>query len=229
MTGKYSNSIQSEVLKAWNFFLFWNYFFCSFFSVPIIPSYLYSIEHAKNATEIQTIRPKTPSLSSDSFQSIFSYYDNSSMSTGNYSEGTTPGDFYHAQTEQMVVNMSTASSSDCPKEDKDLLNENVQVGLLFASKATVQLITNPFIGPMTNRYAFSLVPCICLSVASAGFTLTLRVKNMWVPVFSFVFFWGLGWGKEGNDILMLSKELGGLGKSAKCPYFLGVSLGLPMP
>lgn len=125
--------------------------------MPIIPSYLYSIEHQQNVTEIQTIKPVTGSVRMDRFQSIFSYYDNSTMLTGNQSEEETrPGDFYRAQTEQMVVNM-TKTSSDCPKEDKDLLNENVRVGLLFASKATVQLLTNPFIGPMTNRYAlFSL-------------------------------------------------------------------------
>ena len=34
---------------------------------------------------------------------------------------------------------------------KDIVNENVAVGLMFASKAIVQLITNPFIGPLTNR------------------------------------------------------------------------------
>lgn len=126
-----------------------------FFSVPIIPSYLYSIEHQENATEVQTVGPEAASLKLDSFQSIFSYYDNSTMVTGNHSEGTGPGDSYHVQTQQMAINM-TKPSSDCPKEDKDLLNENVQVGLLFASKATVQLITNPFIGPMTNRYAASV-------------------------------------------------------------------------
>jgi hypothetical protein len=29
--------------------------------------------------------------------------------------------------------------------------ENRWVGIMFASKAFVQLITNPFIGPLTNR------------------------------------------------------------------------------
>jgi len=29
--------------------------------------------------------------------------------------------------------------------------ENRWVGVMFASKAFVQLITNPFIGPLTNR------------------------------------------------------------------------------
>ena len=29
---------------------------------------------------------------------------------------------------------------------------NAKVGLMFASKPIVQLIANPFIGPLTNRY-----------------------------------------------------------------------------
>uniref|UniRef100_A0A2D4L076 Major facilitator superfamily (MFS) profile domain-containing protein n=1 Tax=Micrurus paraensis TaxID=1970185 RepID=A0A2D4L076_9SAUR len=124
--------------------------------VPIIPSYLYSIRHPKNVTDVQTIRPETPSVNLNRLQIIFSYYDNSTIVTGNNSERTRPEDYYYAQTEQMVVNMTktTPSSLDCPKKDKELVNENVEVGLLFASKATVQLLTNPFIGPMTNRYVF---------------------------------------------------------------------------
>ena len=34
-------------------------------------------------------------------------------------------------------------------------NENVLVGAMFASKAFVQLLTNPFIGPLTNRCVHS--------------------------------------------------------------------------
>jgi DHA1 family solute carrier family 18 vesicular amine transporter 1/2 len=34
---------------------------------------------------------------------------------------------------------------------EELLQENVEVGVMFASKAFVQLFTNPFIGPITNR------------------------------------------------------------------------------
>uniref|UniRef100_A0A8C5WVX6 Solute carrier family 18 member A2 n=1 Tax=Laticauda laticaudata TaxID=8630 RepID=A0A8C5WVX6_LATLA len=102
--------------------------------------------------------PVTPSVNSNRLQSIFSYYDNSTIVTGNNSERTRPEDYYYAQTEQMVVNMTktTPSFSDCPKKDKELVNENVEVGLLFASKATVQFLTNPFIGPMTNRYKYLL-------------------------------------------------------------------------
>lgn len=127
--------------------------------MPIIPSYLYSIEHERNATEIQTTKPNLPSATMDSFQSIFSYYDNSTMVTGNESDRTQPGELHQTQTEQMVVSV-TPSPSDCPKDDKELLNENVRVGLLFASKATVQLMTNPFIGPLTNRYVVPAAPAL---------------------------------------------------------------------
>ena len=36
---------------------------------------------------------------------------------------------------------------------RDIVNENMVVGLMFASKAILQLITNPFVGPITNRLA----------------------------------------------------------------------------
>ncbi|XP_031246718.1 synaptic vesicular amine transporter isoform X2 [Mastomys coucha] len=123
--------------------------------VPIIPSYLYSIKHEKNATEIQTTRPALTASSSESFHSIFSYYNNSTLFTGNVTGGLPGGQSHKATTTQHTVTNMTVPS-DCPSEDKDLLNENVQVGLLFASKATVQLITNPFIGLLTNRIGYPI-------------------------------------------------------------------------
>ncbi|NXU60621.1 VMAT2 protein, partial [Horornis vulcanius] len=147
--------------------------------VPIIPSYLYSIEHEKNATEIQTTKPNLPSATMDSFQSIFSYYDNSTMVTGNESDQTQPGVLHQTQTEQMVVSVAP-SPSDCPKDDKELLNENVRVGLLFASKATVQLMTNPFIGPLTNRigYQIPLFAGFCIMFVS---TISKCPHLIWIP------------------------------------------------
>lgn len=38
---------------------------------------------------------------------------------------------------------------------KLLASENVHVGLMFGSKALVQLLVNPWIGPLTNRWAFN--------------------------------------------------------------------------
>ncbi|XP_010012492.1 PREDICTED: synaptic vesicular amine transporter-like, partial [Nestor notabilis] len=160
--------------------------------VPIIPSYLYSIKHEKNASEIQTTKPSVVSTTMDNFQSIFSYYDNSTMVTGNASDQTQPGELHPTQTEQMIVNV-TPSPSDCPKEDKDLLNENVQVGLLFASKATVQLITNPFIGPLTNRIGYQ-IPLF------AGFCI------MFVSTIMFAF-------SGSYTLLFIARSLQGVGSS----------------
>lgn len=35
---------------------------------------------------------------------------------------------------------------------EELVNENTEVGIMFASKPIVQALTNPFIGPLTNKY-----------------------------------------------------------------------------
>ena len=42
-------------------------------------------------------------------------------------------------------------AASCLQDSLFLEEENVRVGLLFASKAVVQLLVNPFIGPLTNR------------------------------------------------------------------------------
>lgn len=34
---------------------------------------------------------------------------------------------------------------------KDLIEETVAVGIMFASKAIVQLMANPIVGPLTHR------------------------------------------------------------------------------
>ncbi|KAJ7411292.1 Synaptic vesicular amine transporter [Pitangus sulphuratus] len=169
--------------------------------VPIIPSYLYSIEHEKNATEIQTTKPKLISATMDSFQSIFSYYDNTTMVTGNESDKTQPSELHHTQTEEMIVNV-TPAPPDCPRDDKELLNENVRVGLLFASKATVQLLTNPFIGPLTNRIGYQ-IPLF------AGFCI------MFVSTIMFAF-------SGSYALLFIARSLQGVGSS--CSSVAGMGL-----
>ncbi|XP_014867595.1 PREDICTED: synaptic vesicular amine transporter [Poecilia mexicana] len=119
--------------------------------VPIIPSYLYNLDESADV-EIRngSLSPQAPS---GSFHAIVSLYDNSvRLSGSNSTVGTadparpTPA---HAPLPR--------NSSDCPQSTSRLLNENVKVGMLFASKATVQLLTNPFIGPLTNRYGSALL------------------------------------------------------------------------
>ena len=52
-------------------------------------------------------------------------------------------------------NQQAQSATLSPKMKQDrhktLTEENVHVGLMFGSKALVQLLTNPWIGPLTNK------------------------------------------------------------------------------
>lgn len=39
------------------------------------------------------------------------------------------------------------------QQHRELLQETVAVGIMFASKAFVQLLANPIVGPLTHKYA----------------------------------------------------------------------------
>uniref|UniRef100_A0A8C4RMC9 Solute carrier family 18 member 2 n=1 Tax=Erpetoichthys calabaricus TaxID=27687 RepID=A0A8C4RMC9_ERPCA len=172
--------------------------------VPIIPSYLYTAEHEASLTKPHTERPDLGSLSSsDAFYSIFSYYDNSTLVTSNTSAETTqsPASFPSSTTQTAVMN-TTDADSDCPKKDKDLVNENVKVGLLFASKATVQLITNPFIGVLTNRIGYQ-IPMF------AGFCIMFVSTIMFACSESYAF-------------LFLARSLQGIGSSCSSVAGMGM-------
>ncbi|XP_035848355.1 synaptic vesicular amine transporter-like [Sander lucioperca] len=118
--------------------------------VPIIPSYLYTLDEStdvvlKNSTASQLAAPGT-------FHSIVSLYDNTVRSSGSNATGRSPDLVPTA----LAATELPHNISDCPQSASRLVNENVKVGLLFASKATVQLIINPFIGPLTNRIGYQL-------------------------------------------------------------------------
>uniref|UniRef100_A0A667GQM1 Solute carrier family 18 member A2 n=1 Tax=Lynx canadensis TaxID=61383 RepID=A0A667GQM1_LYNCA len=169
--------------------------------VPIIPSYLYSINHEKNASEVQTAKPVLTASTSGRFQNIFSYYDNTTMVTGNSTGELQWGPPPAASTQHTVTNTS-AVPSDCPSENKDLLNENVQVGLLFASKATIQLLTNPFIGLLTNRIGYP-IPMF------AGFCI------MFVSTIMFAF-------SSSYAFLLIARSLQGIGSSCSSVAGMGM-------
>lgn len=112
--------------------------------VPIIPSYLYNLDEPTDVV----LKNNTPSQQGPpgAFHSIVSLYDNTVRSSGSNTTARSSDLAPTAPAAELPQN-----SSDCPQSTSTLLNENVKVGMLFASKATVQLITNPFIGPLTNR------------------------------------------------------------------------------
>ncbi|MGH0123921.1 UNVERIFIED_CONTAM: hypothetical protein FKN15_015447 [Acipenser sinensis] len=172
--------------------------------VPIIPSYLYTADHKASPVKNQTASPGPDTVpSSNTFQNIFSYYDNSTRLPGNTTEETSQraARVSYTTTTSPVTN-ATEAPSDCPKKDKRLLNENVKVGLLFASKATVQLITNPFIGPLTNRIGYQ-VPMF------AGFCI------MFLSTVMFAF-------SESYTLLFLARSLQGIGSSCSSVAGMGM-------
>jgi len=52
-----------------------------------------------------------------------------------------------------AVNITTLSPQQSmqQKRHEDLIKETVPVGMMFASKAFVQLLANPIVGPLTHR------------------------------------------------------------------------------
>lgn len=50
----------------------------------------------------------------------------------------------------VIVDDGGATAADMAKHN-ELIQENVEVGILLASKPFIQLLANPFVGPLTNR------------------------------------------------------------------------------
>ncbi|XP_059376241.1 synaptic vesicular amine transporter isoform X1 [Carassius carassius] len=164
--------------------------------VPIIPSYLYSVDdEAAQSVRNHSMSPLSPS---GTFQSIVSLYDNTTRLTGFSPQMSTASPMTPAYTSVTPPQ----DKSDCPKADDQLLNENVKVGLLFASKATVQLITNPFIGPLTNRIGYQ-IPMF------AGFCI------MFVSTLMFAF-------SSSYTLLFLARSLQGVGSSCSSVAGMGM-------
>ncbi|CAL8361889.1 unnamed protein product [Boreogadus saida] len=175
--------------------------------VPIIPSYLYTMDD----TPVPVVRNSTPAPQSSgpgSFQSIVSLYDNTVQVTGGNataqpsSDRNLPLSIANTAAPTTQVTWTPQPGDDCPNSSKKLLNENVKVGLLFASKATVQLITNPFIGPLTNRIGYQLPIFI-------GFCI------MFLSTIMFAF-------SSSYTLLFLARSLQGVGSSCSSVAGMGM-------
>ncbi len=126
-------------------------------SVPIIPEFLYAIRHrGDNVTPIANeavTEPydvySTPTVYdnaavdnnvSDACQAIA---NNRKFCSQSCSQSKQPCSFSTGASEAQVAQFIS--------KHNELLNENVEVGVMFASKAFVQLLANPFVGPLTNK------------------------------------------------------------------------------
>uniref|UniRef100_UPI0037E9B4A2 synaptic vesicular amine transporter n=1 Tax=Semicossyphus pulcher TaxID=241346 RepID=UPI0037E9B4A2 len=164
--------------------------------VPIIPSYLYNLDESTEAAlKNNTVSQPGPA---GSFNSIVSLYDNTVRSSS--SNATTSS--AHLIPAAPTAAAPPQNSSDCPRSTSMLLNENVKVGMLFASKATVQLITNPFIGPLTNRIGYQLPIFV-------GFCI------MFISTIMFAF-------SSSYALLFLARSLQGVGSSCSSVAGMGM-------
>ncbi|XP_078542127.1 chromaffin granule amine transporter-like [Lissotriton helveticus] len=120
------------------------------FSVPIVPLFLYATEYEnQNGSEVVKHLPEA-----QAFPDIFSFtsvlsHDNSTYILANSSftddGNSTDIDITYA-TEPTEV-----PKNNCISGHNFLKDENTRVGLLLASKALMQLLMSPFVGPLTNR------------------------------------------------------------------------------
>ncbi|XP_067857639.1 chromaffin granule amine transporter-like [Heptranchias perlo] len=121
--------------------------------VPIIPSYLYDKHYAEMNTSASQEQPPallpTPSPG-------FPYSSDLDLTIEDSTAGAeSETDEWRNTTEAAILGLTPATGgSHCSWNDSFLAEENVQVGLLFASKAIVQLLVNPIVGPLTNRVGY---------------------------------------------------------------------------
>ncbi|XP_074081308.1 chromaffin granule amine transporter [Macrotis lagotis] len=127
--------------------------------VPIVPTFLYATEF-KGASMSETLPfgSSAPGIHRNvNFSSIFSYFDNTTLVVEgskhlgkewmNGTMGTLPS---------QVIGPSVVPRNNCLQGTEFLEEENLRVGLLFASKAIMQLLINPFVGLLTNRIGYHI-------------------------------------------------------------------------
>ncbi|XP_061725697.1 synaptic vesicular amine transporter [Cydia pomonella] len=96
--------------------------------VPIIPEFLYDIRHPE--------APLSMSLDTTAAPTPYCPCLNTSLAVSNATQ----------------VNITAQKEA----RHQELVHETVEVGVMFASKAIVQLLTNPFVGPLTHKIGYSI-------------------------------------------------------------------------
>ena len=101
--------------------------------------------NATNKARLQRLleqnRPATEDEDEDAYEYEYEYEDVKKRMKRMDQEGVSTPDYWER-------NRTLAEE----ERHRDIIDENMVVGLMFASKAILQLITNPFVGPITNRF-----------------------------------------------------------------------------
>ncbi|XP_035740683.1 synaptic vesicular amine transporter-like [Vespa mandarinia] len=196
--------------------------------VPIIPEFLYDIKHP-NATlsehldgnvnhrsGITTTTTTTPTTTITTTTTTTSPMSTPSttprcpcpLNISNNNNNNSPLEFLSITTmsqelaESTTINSTTIEQKEKEQRHKELLEETVAVGMMFASKAFVQLLANPVVGPLTHRIGYS-IPMF------TGFII------MFISTLIFAF--GRSYG-----ILFLARALQGIGSSCSSVSGMGM-------
>ncbi|NXO57199.1 VMAT1 protein, partial [Aramus guarauna] len=126
--------------------------------VPIVPTFLYITEYegANRSLAPAQTEPAPPALKAPPFSSMFSYFDNTTVTVSGSISATELVNGTESSPPPQPPASSPPSPSSCPEGEEFLAKENVRVGLLFASKALVQLVVNPSVGLLTNRIGYHI-------------------------------------------------------------------------
>ncbi|KAM6369837.1 chromaffin granule amine transporter [Pluvialis apricaria] len=126
--------------------------------VPIVPTFLYTTEYegANSSVAAAQTEPAPPALKAPPFSSMFSYFDNTTVAVSGSTSVTELGNGTASSPLSQPPSSSPPPPSGCPEGEEFLAKENVRVGLLFASKALVQLVVNPSVGLLTNRIGYHI-------------------------------------------------------------------------
>merc|ERR1712223_187190 len=155
--------------------------------VPIIPEFLYHVRHRSDNLTTTTTRPTMAYTTTTTIQPW--HWEGDNMTVVDTTAFTT-------------TTMRTTTLSAEQKKHKELVEENLEVGVMFASKAFVQLIANPFVGRLTNSIGYS-IPMFC------GFVI------MFVSTVIFAF-------GRSYSVLFMARALQGIGSSCSSVSGMGM-------
>ncbi|XP_031999497.1 chromaffin granule amine transporter isoform X2 [Hylobates moloch] len=127
--------------------------------VPIVPTFLLDMEfkEVNSSLHLGHAGSSPHGLTSPAFSTIFSFFDNNTMAV---EESVPSGIAWMNGTASTIPPPATeaisAHKNNCLQGTEFLGEENTWVGVLFASKAVMQLLVNPFVGPLTNRIGYHI-------------------------------------------------------------------------
>nr|XP_033805378.1 LOW QUALITY PROTEIN: chromaffin granule amine transporter [Geotrypetes seraphini] len=164
--------------------------------VPIVPTFLYDTEYQNGNSSREPLLHTVSAPHASS--SVFSYYNNTTVPILEDAARDSGGEPEPTR----ALNSTPPPRKHCVDGEEFLTDENVRVGLLFASKALVQLLVNPFVGPLTNRIGYH-IPMF------AGFVI------MFLSTIMFAF-------SSTYTLLFVARALQGLGSSFSTVAGLGM-------